>query len=93
MVVRLKTTVNEVEVELDEYKSIIHTYKLVVVVNVEAKYPRPNATLGVWLNALEKVTLEVVVSNPLLLTVEEETVSTAVPVLQSLRLVKKLGLS
>ncbi len=53
-----------------------------VVVNVDAKYPSPNATLGVWLNALEKVILEVVVSNPLL-TVEEETVSTAVPVLQS----------
>lgn len=89
---RLKTTVNDVEVELDAEKSIIHTFKLVVVVNVDAKYPRPNATLGVWVNALEKVILEVVVSNPLLV-VEEETVSTAVPVLQSLRLVKKLGLS
>lgn len=83
---------NDVEVELDAEKSIIHTFKLVVVVNVDAKYPRPNATLGVWVNALEKVILEVVVSNPLLV-VEEETVSTAVPVLQSLRLVKKLGLS
>lgn len=71
---------------------MIHTCKFVVVLNVEVKNPRPNATLGLCVNALENVTLAVVVSNPVT-TIGEETASTAVPVLQSLRLVKKLGLS
>lgn len=56
----------------------------------ESKYPNPRETLGVCVNAEGNVTVVIEESNPF--DVVPVVVNTALPVLQSVREVEKLGL-